>query len=443
MRSRTIRVRITMWAVAIVAVVLTIAAIVVVYVVETQLEDNLDRSLEQRADQIEQSALADPSVALLNSNREDRFAQVLDADGVVLLATDNVADEPALAELPGRRQSVTTRSDLALEDDAYRVLIRRFDGPGAAHFVVVAENVDDLRDGVRALVITLALVFPAAVFTLAVAVWWLVGRTLRAVEEIRGRVAEIGLGELDERVPVPGSGDEIDRLAATMNDMLARLESASAGQRRFVADVSHELRTPLTRMRTTLEVDLGSETRDLAETCRSVLGDAIDMQQLVDDLLFLARSDAGVDPVPRSAVDLDVVVEREVRRARPEADVDIDISAVRAVVVHASERALARLVANVLTNAVRHAATRVVIATAADAGGAAVLTVDDDGTGIAEADRQRVFERFVRLDESRQRSSGGSGLGLAIARDIAEAHGGTLEIADSPLGGARFVTRLG
>ncbi len=439
MRTGSIRLRITMLAVVIVSIVLVAAGAVVVVVVQSQLRDNLDRSLEQRADQIEQSLLGDPAAALVNSNQEDRFVQVLDDAGGVIAATANVSRARALVELPDHQQSVVTRSDLPLEDDVYRVLIRRFDEPDGARFIVVGENVDDVRDGVRALIATLAIVFPAAVLALAAAVWWLVGRTLRPVEEIREEVAGIGLGDLGKRVPVPGSGDEIDRLAGTMNDMLARLESASAHQRRFVADVSHELRTPLTRMRTALEVDLAAEGIDLVETCRSVLGDAVDMQTLVDDLLFLARRDAGDVLVRRRPVDLDVVIESEVRAARGETDLDIDMSLVAAVVLNGDERYLARLVRNLLANAIRHARRRVRVSVTTDPDGTIELLVDDDGPGVPEAERARVFERFVRLDESRQRDRGGSGLGLAIARDIAESHDATISIADSPDGGCRLV----
>jgi signal transduction histidine kinase len=437
-RLGSIRLRITMLAGLIATVVLLLAGVVVVLVVEAQLENNLDRSLEQRADQIEQSSLSDPSASLFNSNSEDRFAQVLDARGRVLLATANIAGEPAVLAPSGDRQATVTRSDLPLEDDVFRVLIHRFDESGGARYVVVGENIDDLRDSVRALVITLAIVFPAAVAALAATVWWLVGRTLRPVEEIRREVEGIGLGELERRVPIPGSGDEIDRLAGTMNDMLARLESSSARQRQFVADVSHELRTPLTRMRTTLEVDLSSEGLDLTETCRGVLGDSIDMQALVDDLLFLARRDAGNLTVRREPVDLDVVIDHEVRALRAESDIEIDMSRVGAAVVSGDDRHIARLVRNLLSNAVRNAErdVRVIASTRPD--GTVEMIVDDDGPGVPVADRQRVFERFVRLDESRRRDRGGTGLGLAIARDIAVSLGASIDISDSPSGGARF-----
>ena len=444
-RAGSVRWRITAVAGLVAAVVLGVAAVVVVVAVQRELRDNLDRSLAQRADQVEVAVLSDPATGLANSDQEDRFVQVLDARGAVIFSTDNVAGSDALVDLPIGRQEATTRSDLPLEDDRFRVLIRRFDLDDGTNYVVVGENIDDVTDGVRALVVTLAIVFPLAALALVAAVWWLVGRTLRPVEEIRREVESIGLDRLDHRVPAPGTGDEIDRLAATMNDMLARLQSSAEVQRRFVADVSHELRTPLTRMRTTLEVDLSEPGADLDVTARGVLDDAIDMQALVDDLLFLARRDAGTGDVRLRPTDLDVIVDEEVRLVRAETTVRVDMTGVSAAVVDGDARQLARLVRNLLSNAVRHAASLVMVTLVEldDARtGEVMLRVDDDGVGIAPEDRRRVFERFVRLDSARSGRDGGTGLGLAIVADIAAAHGGTVYVVESSLGGASFVVRL-
>jgi len=442
--SLSIRWRITVLAAGIAAVVLAAAAVVVVALVEDQLTDNLDNSLMQRADQIEAAVLVDPTSALANSDGEDRFAQVLDDDAQVVFSTGNVSEVGPLADLPDGRQAANTRSDLPLDDDAYRVLVRRFDAADGARFVIVGENIDDVADGMRALIATLAIVFPAAALLLAASVWWLVGRTLRPVEEMRREVAAIGLDELDRRVPEPGSGDEIDRLAGTMNEMLARLESGAAHQRRFVADVSHELRTPLTRLRTTLEVDLADPTNDFEASAGAALGDAIDMQNLVDDLLFLARHDAGHDVPTRVPVDVDVIVDHEVRRVREETDgvPQVDMLGVSAAVVDGDRIQLMRLVRNLLTNAMRHADEVVTVTLNGDDEEHVVLTIADDGPGIPPEDRDRVFERFVRLDEARSKRDGGTGLGLAIVSDIVMAHGATVTIEDSSGGGALVVVRF-
>ena len=264
--------------------------------VERQLTDDLDRALEQRADQIAVLSGAEPDAAVAGFNDEDRFAQVAAADGSVVAATRNVAGRALLGSPPDAGGStVATESDIPIEDDDYRVLVARYD---EGRIVVVGENVDDLRDGVRAVVVTLLIVVPLAIIALAATVWWLTGRTLRPVEAIRREVDDVALDELDRRVPTSGRGDEIDRLAETMNAMLIRLETSSARQRQFVADVSHELRTPVTRMRTLLEVELDRPDADLRAAGQRALDDVSEMQAVLDDLLFLARVDAGRAETP-------------------------------------------------------------------------------------------------------------------------------------------------
>lgn len=441
--------RITAIAVALAALVLAAAAVLVVVVVQSELVNNLDRSLEQRAEQIEAAIESDADVGLATSNAQDRFTQVLDASGAVVGSTPNVAGAPALADPPSGRQQVATVDDVPIEDDRYRVLIRRFDIDGTSRFVVVGENVDDVGDTLRALIFTLAVVLPVAVALLGGAVWWLVGRTLRPVEEIRTQVESIGrqgLDALDRRVPAPGTGDEVDRLAATMNEMLTGLESSAARQRSFVADVSHELRTPLTRLRTNLEVDRADPNADLAATVDGALDDTVEMQHLVDDLLFLARRDAaGADDVDRwNLVDLDAIVGDEVSAIRPTAAertdgaVHVDMVNVSAAVVRGDAAQLTRLVRNLLTNAVRHAAAQVTV-TVRHSDDVIELRVDDDGPGISEEDRERVFERFVRLDSARSARSGGTGLGLAIVREVARHHRGSVRIRTAGSGGAALV----
>jgi signal transduction histidine kinase len=222
-----------------------------------------------------------------------------------------------------------------------------------------------------------------------------------------------------------------------MNAMLGRLQESAERQRRFVADASHELRSPLARMRAELEVDRAHPgSADPAATSASVLDETVRLQQLVDDLLLLARGDAGaLDAVRTAPVDVDAVVERLVADRR-EHEPPIDTRGVTPVQLSADEAQLRRAVGNLLDNAVRHARGAVSV-TLAERDGDAVLTVADDGPGIPADERERVFERFTRLDDARS-ADGGAGLGLAIARDIAERHGGTLTLED----GSRFVLRL-
>ena len=260
--------------------------------------------------------------------------------------------------------------------------------------------------------------------------WLAVRRSLRPVEAIRGEVAEIGAHDLSRRVPAPRTGDEIARLAGTMNTMLARLDEAVTRQSRFTSDASHELRTPLASLRTQLEVLLAHPDRlDWRHACENALLDVTRLQDLVADLVLLGKLDhAGPDR-------LEPVALSEVVEAVAAGRAEIEVGG--APVVHGHRSRLERLVRNLVDNAERHATSRVVV-TASVVDGQAVLTVTDDGPGIPEADRERVFDRFVRLDDARARDEGGSGLGLAIVADIARAHGGTAEVE----AGSRFVVRL-
>ncbi|MEU4246523.1 ATP-binding protein [Amycolatopsis sp. NPDC026612] len=273
---------------------------------------------------------------------------------------------------------------------------------------------------------------PLVALLIGVIAWLAVRRSLRPVEAIRGEVAEIGAHDLSRRVPAPRTGDEIARLAGTMNTMLARLDEAVTRQSRFTSDASHELRTPLASLRTQLEVLLAHPDRlDWRRSCENALLDVTRLQDLVADLVLLGKLDhAGAGrpaPVALSEVVAAVVAGRS--------GIDVEVTGTPAVRGHRSR--LERLVRNLVDNAQRHAASRVAVTVSA-MDGQAVLTVEDDGPGIPDADRERVFDRFVRLDDARDRDEGGSGLGLAIVADIARAHGGTAVVE----GGSRFVVRI-
>jgi signal transduction histidine kinase len=232
--------------------------------------------------------------------------------------------------------------------------------------------------------------------------------------------------------------------------MLDRLDDASRRQQRFVADASHELRTPLTRLRARLELERALLDRgdaampspaDREAALQDALEDTIALQRLADDLLALARGDSDVAVEPRTPIDLDDIVLREARRLRENGRVDVDSSAVSAAHVVGEPTGLTRVVRNLLENAERHARSHVTISlTESDA--VAVLAVEDDGPGIAQDERELIFERFARTDGSRARDSGGMGLGLAIVRDIVARHEGSVSVDPDHSPGARFVVSL-
>ncbi|MEO7571597.1 MAG: HAMP domain-containing sensor histidine kinase [Acidimicrobiales bacterium] len=434
----TVRSRITLLATFAVLVVLILASLGLVAQQRRLLTGTLDESLEQRAGEIE--ALGESVPAELTAlGEDDAVAQVV-RDGEVIAASANVAGEPAVAAPAlSLGTEIRTVGSLPHEDSAFRVLTRAT--PGQA--IIVGGTLDDINESIATLVRSLVLAVPLVVVALAALLWWLVGRTLRPVESIRAEVAAIGGRDLHRRVPVPPGDDEIARLARTMNEMLDRVDEAAQRQQRFVADASHELRSPLARMRAELEVDLAHpEGADPAATHASLLEEAIGLQHLADDLLRVARADSGEHATTRAErVDLDDVVVRVVRRLRAADRVQVDLSAMGAGQVTGDPDQLARLVRNLADNAERHARSTVTFSLSERDGGV-VLTVGDDGPGVPLGERDRIFEPFTRLDAARRSADGGTGLGLAIARDIAEAHGGSLELDGSAVEGARFVLRL-
>nr|WP_275940923.1 HAMP domain-containing sensor histidine kinase [Nocardioides zeae] len=285
---------------------------------------------------------------------------------------------------------------------------------------------------------------PVAVLLVGATTWVVTGRALRPVEAIRAQVAAIGGDDLAARVPVPPSRDEVARLATTMNGMLERLERSADQQRRFVSDTSHELRSPLAGLRQTAEVARSHpDAIDRAELTEAVLEETARMQHLVEQMLVLTRTAEGGGGRRRTDVDLDDLVLAEatrLRRLRP--DLAVDASRVVPARAHGDGPALAQVVRNLADNAARHAAGAVRLSLEVGPSQHVDVVVEDDGAGVAADDRERVFERFVRLDEARARDDGGSGLGLAIVREVARAHGGDARVETGELGGARFVVRL-
>ncbi|MFI5527992.1 sensor histidine kinase [Kitasatospora sp. NPDC051853] len=289
---------------------------------------------------------------------------------------------------------------------------------------------------------------PSAALVVATTAWLTAGRALRPVEAIRRGLAELSTRSLDRRVPVPRTGDELTDLARTTNDILDRLEHSAERQRRFVADASHELRSPIANLRASLEGSLAHpEGVDWEGTVRGAVGDIQRLQRLTDDLLLLTRLDGGGARPDGALVDLaglalDLVEEYRhlPRTAALRLTAETAAAGGRARVPGSAVQ-LERLLRNLLDNACRHADGAVTVRVAVEEDGAVRLEVRDDGPGIPEADRERVFERFTRLDDARTRSVGGSGLGLAIAREIATGHGGSLRVARSA-GGAVLTARF-
>jgi signal transduction histidine kinase len=446
LRPRSVRAQVTLTAAAVVALVLTVSAFALVGTQQRVLTHGIDEALVQRADNIERDVERGIFGSRLpnEGDPEDSFLQLVAPDGTVVAVSDNATGLPAAlpTRVPDTGQVVDTVRDVPLSNGSFRVLVRSLDGPEVDGRLVVAKNLDDVHESVHILTASLAVSIPVVTALLALLVWWLTGRVLRPVESIRREVAGIQGDDLHRRVPTPDSGDEIARLASTMNEMLDRVQVATERQRRFVADASHELRGPLTRLRSTLEVSLAHpDAVDPRQLGREVLADTVDLQKLVEDLLFLARSESGTMDVPEEPVDLDDLVLQEAGRARERGQVAVDVSGVSAARTRGSADQLGRVIRNLTSNAERHAAGLVTFELR-EHDGRSELVVADDGPGIPPEHREAVFTRFTRLDQARSRDAGGSGLGLAIVHDIVTRHGGSIAILEQEGAGARFVVDL-
>jgi signal transduction histidine kinase len=423
---RTIRFRITALAVAISAVLLVAVSLLMTTVLRSQLTDNVDEGLNQRADTI--AAVVAESLPSQLSADDDLLVQIVDTNGLVVGSSTNLAGTAPITSL---RPGLRTVSNVVGRTEEFRVLVLQISSGSKPATLIVGVNNDDVTDPVAILSRLLAVAVPAVILLLGTVTWWLTGRTLRPVEKMRIELAEITGTNLGRRLVEPATGDEVDRLAHTMNQTLDRLEQAIRRQRRFVADASHELRSPLTRIRTELEVDLATgDPTDAFTTERSVLDEAINLQHLVDDLLQLARGDDSLADVDFRVVDLDDIVLREARRLRERGRIEVRLYGVSAAQTFGDPRQLSRAVRNLFDNAERHASSTVEVGLA-EVDGRVRLTVSDDGEGISPEHHEVIFERFSRLDDARTRDTGGAGLGLAIVRDIIQRHKGTVALDDS------------
>ncbi|EQM79568.1 hypothetical protein L687_15950 [Microbacterium maritypicum MF109] len=426
MRGRT-----TLGATVVVAVALLIGAFSFYGVLSASIHDSTERAAEQRLSELAERA-GGPGGKGVDA-LDDEILQILGPDGSVRAASEEARDKLGSTPLPADDDPQTTTVD----GDTVVVVSEDIDGDQT---LVLAVSMDDDAETLATVATLLAVAVPLLLLLVAVTTWLVVGRALRPVERIREEVDGITAERLHQRVPVPETADEIAALATTMNGMLDRLDAAATAQRRFVSDASHELRSPLATIRQHAELaQAHPDVTSIGELAEVVSEEGLRLQGIVESLLLLARLDEGASTLDE-AVDLDDIALREVRRLRA-AGIDVDGSGIHAARVHGDPRLLGQLMRNLADNAARHSRGRIAIGVI-PSDGHVFVTVEDDGTGVPAEERDRIFERFVRLDEARSRDAGGSGLGLAIARGIATRSRGTLTVDDSRWGGARFVLAL-
>ena len=437
------RVRTTVLAMVVVAVALAAGGIGLVLLVENSLHDRLVTDATAQADAAA-ALVADGDVPEQIPVRAGVAVQVVDATGRVLSASQDLGDRKALSDVRppvGVHEVIRTRPVFRGDDDLDLTVATTVRTPRGPVTVYAATSVEPTENSTHVLALSLAVGLPLLVALVGALEWVLAGRALRPVEAIRAEVADITGGDLHRRVPEPPIDDEIGRLAHTMNAMLGRLEASADRQRQFVSDASHELRSPLAALMAQVEVARAHpESADWPAVADAVSDESARLWRVIDDLLLLARSDEGHLLPGHDPVDVDELVLADASRLRAQGQVRVDLSGVGAGRAVGDREQLRRVVRNLADNAERHAASAVTFSVE-EHDGWVQLVVADDGPGIPIDQRERVFERFARLDTARNRAAGGTGLGLAIVGEVVDAHGGSVEVADSAAG-ARMVVWL-
>ncbi|MFJ4046547.1 sensor histidine kinase [Microbacterium sp. NPDC089987] len=437
---RSIRSRLTIGALAVVAIALIAGSFAAVQVLRATLTESVAAAVQQDVDtisaQLERGpgrvdAIDDDVLVLLQGPGDDHDGE-RDDDDSGAPGADQVNDEdaralPVLRNDHVQRVEVDGESYLAAGEETERGTL------------TVARPLDGVDEAVSASAALLAVAVPLVLGLVGLVMWVVATRALAPVERLRRQVDAIDATGLDRRVDATRD-DELGALAHTMNRMLDRLEQSQITQRRFVSDASHELRSPLATIRQHAELATAHpEASSLPALSRVVLDEGERMQELVEGLLLLARLDEGRD-APTAPTDVDDIALAEVQRLRG-MGISVDARGIGPGRVVGSAALLARAARNLVDNAARHAREQVAIRVF-EQGDRVLLQVEDDGTGIPAAERERIFDRFVRLDEARARDAGGSGLGLAIVREIALAHGGTVTASDGTSGGALMTLSL-
>lgn len=460
------RLRATAGAVLLVALLLALGGVAVLFLLSQSLRDGVDTTLMSRADsrvRVIEAGL-DPS-ALTVPVADETFVWIGGSDGsTVATGGAELAAPRAVASSVEFGAGVQTLAVNYVEvdfDESYglngddddededdlelasmRVVGREVRLPGGGEPLLVIAGSDMSRvDRTRATARNILLVgFPIALAAVAAVIWAALGRAFGPVEGIRRRAAAINGSRLDERVPVTGSGDEIDRLGHTMNDMLERLGDHDRRQRQFASDASHELKTPVANLRAIVETaEPAQEGWPVVQ--ERLVDESVRLTELVDDLLYVSTHDEGALPMTPGRVHMDDLVFDAAGELRQRVGQRVDVGAVQPAVIQGVEKDLRRALRNLADNAGRHAES-VVAFSITDEGDQVSVVVEDDGPGVEPEFRELVFERFGRTDSARDRGAGGTGLGLSIVRGIAEQHEGTVVVDDSPLGGARFSLRL-
>jgi len=466
----SVRARLTLWYVGVLALVLVAFSIGVYAVVTAILYDSLDTELGATMDEtsltlvheidVEKKEERTAATSVLDEHIAPRqAAAIFDTNGN--LVAEETADGTTHAPLPSINLVPATGTQLytlatTQQDrvDQRRIAVERIHTATKPYILVVSQPFDVVRRELRLLRLILILVVLVTLALTGVGGWFLARRSLAPVVQMTERARRISAENLDQRLPVSNSHDELGRLAATFNELLTRLDDAFEQQHRFMADASHELRTPLSVMRTATGVTLEQKARsddEYREALSMIDEQARRLTHIVEDMFMLARADSGRRILQMSEFDLDKLLCETVRAAEVLATrkgVTIEAGEFPPARHRGDESLLRQMVLNLLDNAIKHTSPGGVVRIALQRRSTThAIVVSDTGAGIPPEAQAHIFERFYRVDKARSRAEasevgGGAGLGLSIAKWTAEAHLGSLELQHSDTNGSTFVVSL-
>lgn len=448
-RPFSIRFRLTVWYAAALAAGLAVFALAIWFSMRQSLLRDVDQMLADDAQGLEQFAnheIGEPGVKL--AEELDEYFHAYPRGTFLLIENRSGSIRYASVEpfpFNGNEMSGRLLHTRQWNRRDYRVLSKTVHIGGEQCDVVIAASLEGVERVLNRLALLLFALSPFIVIAAAIGGAWLSRRALKPVDEVTNAARSIRISNLSERLEVPHTGDELERLSETLNEMLSRLESAVKSLSRFTADASHEIRTPLSIIRTTAEI--AARRSRTAESYRDALNqivaEAERMTQLVDDLLFLARCDSESVEMQMNVLDLTPLVQAVSKEIRPLAEArSIEFGwtvTSEQLLITANDLAVRRLILVLLDNALKYtrAGGAVTVALMRDED-RIVLEVSDTGPGIPADERALIFERFYRTPEARTRVQTGSGLGLSLAAGIAERHGARIQVETEEGRGSRF-----
>jgi two-component system, OmpR family, sensor kinase len=458
-----LRVRLTLWYGSALALVLIIFSVVLYVITARNLRDDVDQSLEETATAAVRSLEERGFLPLIDEEellsqfpelaRIDKFFQIFSPSGTITIRSPNIRQH----EVPLSRTALEAalNSQTVLESAKYphEPPLRLISVPiihqgNLLYIVQVGTSMEAIEDTLRRFLILLIVAMPIALAVSLAGGWFLAGRALRPVDAITLAAQRIAAGDLSQRLTMPAAPDEIGRLAGTFNNMIGRLDASFRQIRQFTSDASHELRTPLTVMKGETELVLRRPRplEDYQSVLESNLEEIDRMTRIVEELLFLSRADMGEVKMESKPVALEALVEDIHRQATllgQDRSIEVVLGIVMPALVQGDELRLRELLLNLVENAVKysHPGGKIEIGLVTD-GQQAIVSVSDQGIGIAPEDHRKIFDRFFRTDEARAHTKKGTGLGLAICAWIAESHKGRISVKSNVGQGSTFTVTL-